>query len=107
MMRCLWQIRKKLQKIIDKLNDTCEEYGMNINVRKVMHPCGLLSASSPPTSITFVVLVVGGDEAESGAQGCITLDIVPLEHVARFKYLGRWILDGARCEEDIRARVKL
>ena len=26
--------KKKLQKMIDKLNDTCKEYGMDINVKR-------------------------------------------------------------------------
>ena len=33
------------------------------------------------------------------------LDSMPLEQVARFKYLGSWITEDAGCEEDIRARV--
>ena len=33
------------------------------------------------------------------------LDGVPLEQVTRFKYLGIWITEDKRCDEDIRARV--
>ena len=40
-----------------------------------------------------------------GMQRCITLDRVPLEQLTRFKYLGSWITDDARSDEDIRARV--
>ena len=28
-----------------------------------------------------------------------------MEQVIRFKYLGSWITENARCDEDIRARV--
>ena len=40
-----------------------------------------------------------------GVQRGIVLNGVPLEQVPRFKYLGSWITENARCEEDIRARV--
>ena len=76
--------KKKLQKMIDKLNDTCKEYGMDINVKKTK------------------VMVLGGDRVGNGLQACLTLDGVPLEQVTRFKYLGSWISEDARCEEDIR-----
>src|SRR5688572_11833559 len=79
--------RKKLQKMIDKLNDNCKEYGMDINVKKTK------------------VMVLGGDRVGNGSQVCLTLDGVPLEQVTPFKYLGSWISEDARCEEDIRARV--
>src|SRR5688572_5084965 len=59
--------KKKLQKMIDKLNDTWKVDGMDVNVRKTR------------------VMVVGEDETESGPQACITLDNVPLEDVTRFK----------------------
>src|SRR5688572_15338090 len=79
--------RKKLQKMIDKLNDTCKEYGMDINVKKTK------------------VMALSGDRVGNGSQACLTLDGVPLEQVTRFKYLGSWISEDARYEEDIRARV--
>ena len=40
-------------------------------------------------------------------QRAIVLDRVPLEQVNRFKYLGSWITENARCDEDIRARVEM
>src|SRR5688572_15115455 len=79
--------KKKLQKMNDKLNDTCKDYGMDINVRKTK------------------VIVVDGDRAVNGSQACFTLDGVPFEQATRFKYLGSWISDDARCEENIRVRV--
>ena len=35
----------------------------------------------------------------------LTLDSKPLEQVNRYKYLGSWITEDARCEVDIRARI--
>src|SRR5688572_11115685 len=53
--------KKKLQMMIYKVNDTCKEYGMAINVRKKK------------------VRVVGGERVENGSQACFTLDGVQLE----------------------------
>ena len=33
--------------------------------------------------------------------------LLPLEHVTRFKYVGIWITEDARSDEDIRARVRM
>src|SRR5688572_13473194 len=65
--------------MIDKLNDTCKEYGMDTNVRKKK------------------MMVVGGDGAENGSQACFNLDGMPLGQVTRIKYLGTWISEDARC----------
>ena len=46
-----------------------------------------------------------GTAKPKGMQQCITLNKVPLEQVTRFKYLGSWITEDARSDEDIRARV--
>ena len=81
--------KNKLQKLIDKVNDIYKEYGMDINVRKTK------------------AMAVNGDETKSGPQACTTLDNVPLEHVTRFKYLGSWISEDARCEEVIRTRFEM
>ena len=40
-----------------------------------------------------------------GMQSCIMLNNVPLEQLTRFKYLGSWITENAKSDEDIRARV--
>ena len=37
----------------------------------------------------------------------VKLNNVPLERVTRFKYLGSWITDEARSDDDIMARVGL
>ena len=81
--------RKKLQKMIDKLKVTCKKYGMDINVKKTK------------------VMVVGEDGEEDVSQECFTLDGVHLEKTNRFKYLGSWITEDARYEEDIKARMGL
>ena len=53
--------KKKLQMMIDKLNDTCKEYGMDINVKKTK------------------VMVMGGDRVANGSQACLTRNGVQLE----------------------------
>ena len=35
----------------------------------------------------------------------ITLNNMPLEQVNRYKYLGSWITEDARCEEELKARI--
>ena len=76
-----------MQKVIDRLNKTCEAYGMEINVKNTK------------------VMIMNETTKPKGMQRCITLDRVPLEQVTRFKYLGSRIAEDARCDEDIRARV--
>ena len=88
MMRCLAaDERKKLQKMIDRLSETCREYGMEINIKKTM------------------VMVMNGKVKMNRKQRCVMLDGMLLEQVTRFRYLGSWITEDARCYEDIRARV--
>src|SRR3989441_3060460 len=79
--------RKKMQKMVDRLNKTCKAYGMEINVKKTK------------------VMIMNGTAKPKGMQRCITLNNVPLEQVTRFKYLGSWITEDARSDEDIRASV--
>ena len=50
------------------------------------------------------VMIVGDTGETRGVQRGKVLNGVPLEQVSRFKYLGSWITENARCE-DIRARV--
>src|SRR3989442_13455462 len=78
--------RKKIQ-IIDRLNKTCKAYGMEINVKKTK------------------MMIMNGTAKAKGMQRFITLNNVPLEQVSRFKYLGSWITEDARSDEDITARV--
>ena len=81
--------RKKMQKMIDRLSETCKAYEMEINVKKTK------------------VMIMNKTEKPKGMQRCIMLDKVPLEQVARFKYLGSWITEDARSEVDIKARVAM
>src|SRR5437867_2761216 len=76
-----------MQKMIDRLNKTCKAYGMEINVKKTKE------------------MIMNGTAKRKGMQQCITLNKVPLEQVTRFKYLGSWITEDTRSDEDIRARV--
>jgi len=76
--------KKNMQRLIDKLGEACKVYGMAINIKKTK------------------VMVV----CKEGTKQCtITLDNTVLEQVERYKYLGSWITENARCEEDIRARI--
>ena len=50
-------------------------------------------------------MIVGDTGETKGVQLGMVLNGVPLEQVSRFKYLGSWITENARYEEDIRARV--
>ena len=74
-----------MQKMIDRLSETCKEYGMEINVKK-----------------TKVMVINGSVRIKH-----VKLNNVPLEQVTRFKHLGSWITDEAWCDDDIKARVGL
>ena len=72
--------------MLDKLNVTCNKYGMAINVKKTK------------------AMVVN----KKGKIKCnLTLDKKFLEQVSRFKYLGSWITEDARCEEEIKTRIAM
>src|SRR3989441_12011866 len=86
MMRYWWQTRGKNAED-DRRNKTCKAYGMEINVKKTK------------------VMIMNGTAKPKGMQRCITVNNVPLEQVTRFKYLGSWITENAKSDEDIRARV--
>ena len=64
-----------MQKMLDRLSETCKEYGMEINVKK-----------------TKVMMMNGTGRIKQD----VKLNNVPLERVTRFKYLGSWITDDAR-----------
>src|SRR6267154_1703899 len=76
-----------MQIMIDRLIRVCKEYGMEINVKKTK------------------VMVVSRMEEMTGMQRSILLDGVPLEQVKHFKYLGSWITDDAKSDDDIKTRV--
>src|SRR6187401_2184328 len=68
----------------DKLNSSYLDYGMAINVKKTK------------------VMVI----SKAGKVKCsITLNNMALEQVNRYEYLGSWITEDARCEEDLKARI--
>ena len=71
--------RKKMQKMVDSLNDTCRAYGMEINIKKAK---------------VIIILI----KVKNGVQRCIMLGSVLLEQVTCFKYLGRWITEDAGCD---------
>src|SRR5437899_3657817 len=53
------------------------------------------------------VMIMNENEKQKGMQSCIMLNNVPLEQVTRFKYLGGWITEDAKCDEDIKVRVRM
>ena len=73
--------------MIDRLNDTCKAYEMEINVKKTK------------------VMIMNKKKKQKGMQSDMMLNNVPLEQVTRFKYLGDWMTEDAKSDEDIRARV--
>src|SRR2546425_12242111 len=62
--------RKKMQKMIDRLNETCKAYEMEINVYKIK------------------VTIISKNKEQKGMQRRIMLDNVPFEQLTHFKYLG-------------------
>ena len=51
------------------------------------------------------VMIMNKKEKPRGMQRYIMLNGEPLEQVTHFKYLGSWITEDARCDEDTRTRV--
>ena len=79
--------RKKIQKMIDRLNKTCKAYGMEIYVKKTK------------------VMIMNKKEKPRGMQRYIMLNGEPLQQGTRFKCLDSWITEDARSDEEIRERV--
>ena len=70
--------------MLDKLSETCNNYGMAINVKKTK------------------VMVV----SKRGKIKCqVTLDNKTLEQVSRYKYFVSRSADDARCVEEIKTRI--
>ena len=59
--------RKKMPKMIHRLNETCKAYGMEINIKQTK------------------VMIMNKTDKPKGLQRCIMLDKMPLEQVTRFK----------------------
>ena len=70
--------RKKTQKMIDRLNETCKAYGMKIHVKNTK------------------VMIINKTENPKEVQRCVMLDKVPFRCVTRFKCLGSWITDDTK-----------
>jgi len=73
-----------LQKMMDRLVEKAEEYNMKVNVKKTK----VMRISRQGGG--KVNLVIGGQ--------CV-------EQVTKFKYLGSYISEDGRCEEEIRVRI--
>src|SRR5206468_12012049 len=77
---------QNLQDMMDNMNEACKTYGMAINVKKTK------------------VMVV----SQKGGGTCrLTLGKVALEQVTRYKYLGSWITEKAKCADEIKTRIAL
>lgn len=75
-----------LQKIMDRLSATAEEYGMKINIKK-----------------TKVMKVSKSEEGRVS----IVIDGKEIEQVRSFKYLGSTMTEDGRCETEIKIRIAL
>ena len=78
---------KQMQNMIDRLNKTCKEYGMEMILKNTKE------------------MIMNKTEKLTGMQRSIMLNRVLVEQARHFEYLGSWITDDARSDEDIRARV--
>ena len=72
--------------MLDKLNSSCLDYGMAINVKKTK------------------VMVIS---KASKVKCYITLNSMALDQVNRCKYLGSWMTEDARSEEELKARIRM
>ena len=77
---------KKLQKMIDSVNEACKAYAMAINVKKTK------------------VMVIS---QKGNAQCKVLLNQVELEQVKRYKYLGSWISEDLKCGEELISRIEM
>ena len=78
---------KKLQDIVNKVKDESSKAGLDMNVKKTK------------------TMVISRHKEENNP--VITVDGVPLEMVDIFKYLGTLIVENAKTEVEIEARIKL
>ena len=75
---------KGLQKIMERLNETAEKYGMRINKKK-----------------TKVMRV----SREGGGVVEVILDGQKIEQVDKYLYLGSWITEDGKCDADVKSRI--
>jgi hypothetical protein len=77
---------KKLQIILDKLQEVCMEYKVDSNVKKTK------------------VLIIGKKDEET----CnIVVNGTTLKQVSKYNYLGSVITDSGGCEEDVKTRIAM
>ena len=70
--------------MVNALNEKCLEYGMSLNAKKTK-----VMVIDKKENIECKIKVEGKD----------------LEQVHEYKYLGSWITDDGRCEEEVRRRI--
>ena len=75
---------KDLQKLINKITETCRQYGMALNVKKTK------------------IMVI--DKKNSIASN-IYAEGEKLEQVKKYKYLGSWITENGKCLEEVKNRI--
>src|SRR5437899_9715171 len=81
------QSKEKLQETLDIINFYSEENGLSINQKKT--ECMVVSKYQ--------------NVMDSG----ITLKENPIKQVENFKYLGTWITNGGKCDEEIKTRIAM
>lgn len=75
---------RELQDMITKLEASCKNYGMEMNLKKTKV---MVIAKKPGTVCNIMV------------------NGIKLEQVKDYKYLGSWITEDGKCEKDIQARI--
>ena len=75
---------EELQRLIDKINKSCKDYGMELNAKK-----------------TKVMII----EKQPGTKIVIKLNGVTLEQVKQYKYLGTLITEDAKYLQEIKRRI--
>src|SRR5438552_16407080 len=81
------QSKEKLQEILDIIDFYSEENGLSINQKKT--ECIVVSKKQ--------------NVMDSG----ITLKGNPIKQVENFKYLGTWITNDGKCDEEIKSRIAM
>ena len=74
----------ELQRLLDKINESCKAYGMELNAKKTK------------------VMVI---EKQPGTKIVIKSNGVTLEQVKQYKYLGTLITEDAKCLQEIKRRI--
>jgi len=77
-------MRTQLQRIIDNVVRICNEYSMEINVKKT------------------IVMVFS---KKQGTKSVIEVNREKLEQVSGYKYLGIWVTEDGKSEKEVKARI--